>query len=206
MTIKNIVLDFGHGGIDSNGNYTTAPSKMYTHSSGEVAYEGQLNRAIGAFLMGYLLNEKDLNIITTVSPSDPTDVSLQERVRITNKLYPRQTLFISIHCNAGKGDGFEIFTSKGLTASDALAEKIADSVEHLYTNLCMKLRYDLSDGDKDKESDFYVLKNTLCPAVLIECGFFDNYSNYKHLRDPHFQKKVAEGIYNGIKNYIKEKN
>ena len=38
--IKNIVLDFGHGGIDINGNYTTAPNKMHKFSNGQIAYEG----------------------------------------------------------------------------------------------------------------------------------------------------------------------
>jgi N-acetylmuramoyl-L-alanine amidase len=31
-----------------------------------------------------------------------------------------------------------------------------------------------SDGDLDKESDFYVLRKTIAPAVLVEHGFFDN--------------------------------
>lgn len=202
MNIKNIVLDFGHGGIDEHGNYTTAPSKMYTFPTGETVYEGELNRLIGGHLYTYLRSHKEYNVVCTVKEDDPTDVSLQQRVRVTNKLLPRETLFVSVHCNAGKGDGFEIFTHVGLSSSDRLAECIADSVEHLYKECNMKLRYDLSDGDKDKEADFYVLKNTLCTAVLIEYGFFDNYKNYKYLKDPWFQSKVAFYTYRGIMNFL----
>ena len=32
----------------------------------------------------------------------------------------------------------------------------------------MRLRSDYSDGDIDREEDFYILKHTLCPAVLTE--------------------------------------
>ena len=37
-----------------------------------------------------------------------------------------------------------------------------------------KVRRDTSDGDIDKEANFYILKKTICPAFLTENGFFDN--------------------------------
>ena len=83
--IKNVVLDPGHGGIDRNGKYTTAPAKMYKFPNGEVAYEGVLNRAIAKEVARCLEGESGINVIFTVSPEDPKDVSLSERVRITNK-------------------------------------------------------------------------------------------------------------------------
>lgn len=200
--IKNVVLDFGHGGLDPNGNYTTAPAKMYKFSNGEVAYEGVLNREIGKLIYNYLKNNTSLNIICTVKPEDYKDISLQERVRITNKLNASETIFISIHCNAGGGTGFELFTTVGITKSDLLAETIANNIESLYNEYKLKLRYDFSDGDKDKEINFYVLKHTNCPAVLLECGFFDNYKDYTLLKDPIFQDKCAYSIFKGIKEYI----
>ena len=68
----------------------------------------------------------------------------------------------------------------------------------------MKLRYDLSDKDKDKESNFKVIRETNCPAVLIECGFFDNEKDFKNLKDPKFQSDLGSRIYTGILNYINE--
>ena len=38
----------------------------------------------------------------------------------------------------------------------------------------MKIRKDMTDGDPDKESGFYILKHTKCPAVLTENLFQDN--------------------------------
>lgn len=200
--VKNIILDFGHGGIDSNGNYTTAPSKMYVHDNGEVAYEGVLNRQIGGHVYTCLRSHPEFNVICTVKEDDPRDLSLSWRVRVANSFKPEETIFISIHCNAGKGTGFEIFTSKGFTQSDILAEDIANAVEHIYEKLNMRLRYDFSDGDKDKESDFYVLRKTKCPAVLLECGFFDNIKDFNFLKDPLQQANLGSFIYTGILNYI----
>jgi len=203
--IKNIILDFGHGGLTKEGNYTSAPAKMHTFENGDVAYEGHINRRIGGTLYNMLLNHiPDLNVICTVDLDDPRDLSLGWRVRKENDFNPQETIFVSIHCNAfnTNASGFEIFTSKGDTGADHLAESIANSLESFFLGHGVKLRYDLSDGDKDKEKNFYVLRKTRCPAVLIECLFFDNLDNYEILKDPFMQNEIAGGIYRGILNYI----
>lgn len=202
--IKNIILDFGHGGLDANGVYTT-PGKQHRFNDTEIAYEGVLNRQIGAHLEKLLKNmQGSLNVATTVAANDPTDVSLANRVKFANSFPANESIFISIHCNAfnTKAEGFEIFTTKGTTKSDQLAELIANRVEPFYRSLNLKLRYDFTDGDKDKESDFYVLRKTNCPAVLLECLFFDNYKEFKLLRDRKFQKELAYRIYLGVKDYL----
>ena len=201
MKIKNIILDPGHGGIDSEGNYTTAPAKMFTFEDGTTAFEGKLNREIAA-QVAQCLKKHEFNVVFTVHPNDPTDMSLRERVRIANSYNKNETIFISIHCNAGGGTGFEIFTSIGNTKSDILAEEISEAVEGVYRRHSLKLRYDFSDGDKDKESDFYVLRKTKCTSTLVECGFFDCRKDFELLRDPAFQADLGSFIYTGILNYV----
>ncbi|MDX2361893.1 MAG: N-acetylmuramoyl-L-alanine amidase [Crocinitomicaceae bacterium] len=202
--VKNIVLDFGHGGLDENGRYTTH-GKMHKFNAKEIAYEGVLNRQIGGVLQSYLRSlGPEYNIITTVNADDSRDLSLSYRVKVANKYKASETIFVSIHSNAagGRGKGFELYTTRGVTKSDALAESIANEIEPFYKSLELKLRYDTRDGDKDKEVDFYVLRKTNCPAVLLECLFFDNYEEFKLLRDPEFQKELAWRIYQGIVKHI----
>jgi N-acetylmuramoyl-L-alanine amidase len=205
MKVRNIILDPGHGGIDSSGRYTTAPDKMFKHDNGEVAYEGKINREISKHLYDFLIDCSTCRVLFTVRPEDPKDVPLYKRVSFSNDYNENETIYISIHCNASpshNATGFEIFTTEGETESDFLAEDIADSVEGLYKEMSLKLRYDLSDGDKDKEASFKVIRETNCPAVLLEILFFDNYSDFLKLRDVSFQKKVAEKIGQGVINYI----
>ena len=202
--IKNIILDFGHGGIDENGNYTTN-GKKFTFPNGETAYEGVINRRIGGMLRAFLrMLDDDYNIVVTVDENDPRDLSLSYRVRIANQFPASQTIFVSIHNNAfnSKARGFEIYTTRGVTKSDALAESIANEVEPYYKDLSLKLRYDLTDGDKDKEAEFYVLRRTACPAVLVECLFFDNAEDYALLKDPEFVKEISWRMFLGIKKYV----
>lgn len=205
MKIVNVVLDFGHGGIDANGNYTTAPAKMHKFSNGEVAYEGVLNRQIGGHVYTCLRSHQELNVVCTVKEDDPRDIALSQRVRVANKFDPKETIFISIHCNAStnhNASGFELFTTKGVTKSDKLAESIANSVESTLDKYQVRKRYDMSDGDKDKEVDFYVLRKTKSPAVLLECGFFDNRKDFDLLKDPVYQGHLGSFIYTGILNFI----
>lgn len=206
--MKNIILDFGHGGINSSGEYTTAPSKMFTFPNGEVAYEGVINRQIGGLVEIYLKSHSNLNVITTVKATDPRDLSLSYRVGVANKYNPKETIFISIHSNTSashNASGFSIFTTEGVTKSDYLATCIGESVKTYYDDLNLRLRFDFYlDNDLDKERDFYVLRKTRCPAVLLECLFFDYYPDFQKLTDAEFQKEMAWHIYKGIMRFVNE--
>lgn len=207
--IRNVILDFGHGGIDSNGNYTTSPNKMHTFADGVTAYEGVLNRQIGGHVYTCLRAHPELNVVCTVKEDDPRDLSLSWRVRVANSFPPESTIFVSIHCNASpnhNASGFEIFTTKGVTKSDELATTIGEAVQHSLDKFDLRFRKDFSDGDLDKEADFYVLRKTKCPAVLLECGFFDFRPDYELLKDPLFQGDLGSFIYTGIISYINGKN
>jgi N-acetylmuramoyl-L-alanine amidase len=90
-----------------------------------------------------------------------------------------KAVIISLHANASQnhnGRGFEIFTSKGETLSDQYATMIGNEFKAdpiLADSFAFRTDY-ASDGDLDKEADFYVLRKTVAPAVLVEHGFFDN--------------------------------
>lgn len=206
MAIKNIVLDYGHGGMDKYGKYTTAPAKMFVHPNKEIAYEGVINRQIGKRIFDLLSYHKDVNVVETVAYNDPKDTPLVERVLFANRYKASDTLLISIHGNASnsKARGFELFTTKGKTKSDDLATCIIEEVEPMYKNLGIPLRYDTSDRDKDKEADFYIIKKVSCIAVLIEVLFFDNFEDFKLLKDEKFQCDFANCVYRGVMKYISQ--
>lgn len=108
---------------------------------------------------------------------------LVKRVNIVNDLCKKagssNVLYCSIHCNAAAGSGwsnatgFAIYTSPGKTKSDDVATMIFDAAKGVLAPFGKKLRQDMSDGDPDYEENFYVLRKTLCPAVLTE-NFFQN--------------------------------
>lgn len=199
--MKTIVLDLGHGGL-LNGKYTTGTAKMHRFPNGEVAYEGVINRMFGTHI-GDFLKQMGYNVVYTVDPSDPTDVPLWKRVAISNKLSKRDAMFVSIHCNAfnSRAHGTEIFTTKGKTMSDILADDIIEEVNRDCPEL--KMRWDMSDGDKDKEEQFYVIRKTKLYAVLLECLFFDNWEDYQLTKDEDFVCRFSQAVAKGIDKFAK---
>lgn len=106
-------------------------------------------------------------------------------------------LFVSIHCNAAMADtarGFEVWTSVGQTRSDRAAEHIVNAFHTAFPYRL--LRRDLSDGDQDKESNFYVLRCTDGPAVLVELGFLTHAEEAAWVRDN--QVPTAQALSRGI--------
>ena len=63
-------------------------------------------------------------------------------------------------------------------------------------------RMDTTDGDRDLEADFYVLRKTDCPAVLVECMFQDNKSDVEYLLSDEGRHAIERTILEGIMDYI----
>ena len=198
-----VILDCGHGGVDSQGVYTTSPRKMHTFPNKEVAYEGVYNRKIGSYI-GAFLEKLGVAVSYTVQPDDATDISLYERVKHSKNFDKNNSLFLSLHSNASpkhNASGLELWTSKGKTKSDVIATYIGEELMSEFPKV--NFRADYTDGDLDKESNFYVLKNTLCPAVLLENFFFDYYPDFELLRSKSVQKRLSWRISQGIIRYLK---
>ena len=168
-----VLLDNGHGGL-INKIYQTNGKRSPIWADGSQLFEGEFNRAIVARIIERLsaLKIQYVNICP-----EHEDVSLKQRVARANEY--GDAVYVSIHSNAGGGHGFEVFTSIGETKSDKYASIFAEEFENEFPN--MKLRTDHTDGDADKEADFYVLRNTRMPAVLTENFFMDNESECKEL-------------------------
>ena len=110
-----------------------------------------------------------------------TDVTLAGRTAIANT-FGKDCLYISVHGNAaGHGDkwmnarGWSIYTTKGYTKSDPIAEIFIKKAEEILPTIGCKVRkYSSKKYAGDWEENFYVLAHTLMPAVLTENLFYDN--------------------------------
>lgn len=185
---KIVILDNGHGGM-IGGQYQTAGKRSPDWEQG-ILYEGAFNRWIVALVMQNL--DRDQTPYYHISP-ELHDISLGTRVKRANELYikNKNVYTLSIHANAGGGHGVEGFTSKGDTPSDPIAEEFLKDLE---TSLDARMRFDYFDGDRDKEKDYYILRKTKGPALLLEMGFMDHKKDYKLLWSREYQVKLAKII------------
>lgn len=202
-----VFLDAGHGGLDLSGNYITAPSKQFEHRQGTFHngrwfYEGVFNRIVTNRVAMKL---ERLGISYIIVSHEYLDTPLAHRVDMANWYHRnfKPGIFISSHANAfnGAARGYEIYTSRGKTNSDTIADMHWNHVKSLLGSK-ISMRADLSDGDFDKEAGFYVLTKTLMPAILIEHLFFDNYEDALLLMDEEVIDLFAEATTRTIVQYL----
>ncbi len=106
--------------------------------------------------------------------------------------YWNADLFVSIHCNAAdghaKGTETFYFSDEG--------EKLADAIQRQIVNR-------LGSYDRGvKFANFYVIRHTRCPAVLVETAFIDNSSDNALLAEN--QDDFARAIACGISDYLSD--
>lgn len=193
-----VFLDAGHGGLDKNGKYVTAPSKQFKHDKGEFHgdgwfYEGVFNRTLTNHVAAKLNN---LGICNVIVSHEYVDISLHYRVDLANWYHKnyKKGLYISNHANAsgsGRARGFELYTTRGTTKSDQVATLHYKNVQDLLGDR-IKYRPSRSDGDPDREANFFVIKNTAMPAILVEHLFFDNFEDASLLMDDEIVERFAE--------------
>lgn len=152
-----------------------------------------------------------LGIDNTVAVAESEKVSLITPVKVCNSLCSKlgvsNVLFVSVHVNAaGDGvqwmnaQGWSVWTTRGVTKSDKLASCMFEEAKIIFKD--RRVRSDYVDGDPDYESDFYVIKNARCPAVLVENFFMDNKEDCAYLKTAECKNKCAEVIVKGIKRYL----
>ncbi|CAN5571127.1 hypothetical protein BH10BAC4_BH10BAC4_23380 [soil metagenome] len=196
------LLDAGHGGLTESGVYTTTPSKMHVFDDGLTFYEGVNNRAIVDKLIPMLIR---FNIDYETVYDRIADTPLSKRVSTANRIIAesdKRCIYISIHSDAmpegkqGKGSGFSLYTTPGETESDIIGQIFSDMYrKHLKQ---FKFRQDISDGDSDMEENFYVLRKTNCPAILIENLFFDNRKEAEFLMSDAGRQEISDVLLLGI--------
>ncbi len=169
-----VLLDNGHGALINN-KYQT-PGKRKDWKEKGIIYEGEFNRAIVNGIIELLTFYKIPYV--NIAP-EYRDVTLRTRVNRANKYPKNKSFYLSVHSNAGGGNGSEMYTSPGDTKSDKIATIFGQEFQKEFPN--RRLRKDLSDGDLDKERRFFVLTKTRMPAVLTENFFMDNFEEFRDL-------------------------
>lgn len=195
-----VALDNGHG-VNTPGK-RSVDGKLH-----EYAWTREIVKLISQKLTAY-------NIKSYIVTPETTDIGLTTRANRVNKRIAENkkkgisTILISVHNNAcGNGiewtnaNGWECWTTKGKTNSDKLAECMYDAAEEMLKPYGIKIRTDMSDGDRDKESNFTILYKSNCPCILTENLFMDNKKECEILLSNTGKELIADMHVKGILNW-----
>jgi len=222
--IAAIVIDPGHGGRDSG-----AVGNMTVNGRTTQVYEKDIVLKVGLALRDRLNQTyPDKRILMTRD----TDVyiTLEDRADMANAVTVRENeavIFISIHANASVNSsarGYEVWhITSGYRRSllDASRHNYSSDVsailnamlEEEYTTESILLADSILVGLGQtfastlpsrgrKANDWFVVRNSRMPAVLVELGFVSNRQDAALMTSEDGLQKFISSLYNGITNFI----
>ena len=171
-----VFLGVGHGGSDP-GAVANGVKEKDLNLSIALACKDMLTKHGVSVKMSRTKDEND---------------TLSEEIKECNAFSP--DLAVDIHNNAGGGDGAEVFHHYGGGKSKTLAEDILAEIGKVGQNTRgAKIRKN-SQG-----KDYYgFIRETSCPAVIVECAFVDNASDLKILASERDRQEMGVAIAKGI--------
>jgi len=225
FSIAAILIDPGHGGKDSGaiGEFGTGKDRLRI-------LEKDVVLAVGTDVYARLQARwPDKRILLT--RSGDTFPSLDARVDMANDVQlgiNEAIIYVSIHANASfnkSASGFEVWYLNPEYRRTVVDPKKAEGVdknvlpilnamlEEEYTTESVFLARsilgsmkksvgDLSIDRGIREEEWFVVRNAKMPSVLVELGFVTNEAEARMLSDDDHLRKLGDGIYNGIVDFV----
>ena len=219
-----IVIDPGHGGKDPGA------SKTFNISGKKInCVEKDVNLRVGLLVYDRLKRAYPGKKVVMTRSTDKF-LSLEQRTDIANSVNvgkDEATLFISIHQNSSlnkTASGYEVWyltpgyrrtvLDKADADNNATLFPILNSMmEEEYTTESIMIAKFIMDGLQAqigndstargmKAEEWFVVRNSNMPSVLIELGFVSNEKEAQLLTNDEYLKKASLGIYNGISAFV----
>lgn len=180
-----VVLDAGHGGADGGA---VGPKSGVA--------EAGLNLSVTKLVQAGL-EKQGVRVILTRAGEEALaqgkQADMQARKAIMNEA--GVDIVVSIHMNKFTDPSVKgpmAFYMKGSQEGQRLAELVINAV-------CEAVG---SPARKANPGDYFVIRESPAPSVLVECGFLSNAEDEALLQDEAHQKKLAQGIVKGVMGYL----
>ncbi len=175
-----IIIDPGHGGIDSGASANNVIEKKVTFDISTKL--GELLQESGAIVT--FTRDGDIDYYTKGKGGKRND--LLQRIKIIED--SGAEIFISVHCNAFHGvnlSGAQVFYNPKLIENKILAERLQQILKDFPPNNKRQAKEDLH---------ILLLNKATIPGVLIETGYITNKREAMLLIDEQYQQKLVEQI------------
>ena len=181
-----VVIDAGHGGHD--------PGKVGVND----ALEKDINLQIAEKVKNHL-EKNGIEVVMTREDDVMEDTKLEDmkkRVALINKTKPAIT--VSIHQNSYSDPGV-----KGAQVFYYVNSDVSQEAASLMQEVLRKVDAENTRQIKSN-SDFYMLKKTEVPTIIVECGFLSNPGEAEKLVSEEYQEQMAQAICSGIMTWLSQ--
>ena len=179
-----IVIDPGHGGND--------PGKVGVNG----ALEKDINLQIGKKVK-QKLEDRGFSVVMTREDDEITEgklADMKRRVALIEEINP--IFVVSIHQNSytdASVRGAQVFYYTESEEGREAAEIIQQELWEMNPNDTRNVK---------ANSDFYLLKKTNVPTIIVECGFLSNPEEAESLLLNEYQEEMSMAICTGIIKYL----
>ena len=220
LNVKRIVIDPGHGGRDPGCTVRGAMREKSITLNIAKLLAGKLRKKLGCevFLTRNVDRFLSLEKRTAIANMKKADlfISLHVNAHRSKNVRGIETYFLNMATDKG--------AVMVAARENATSEKNISDLQTILNDLMLNTKiYESSrlahkvqsgmygaikkgyGGTRNlgvKQAPFYVLIGAEMPAILVEVGFLSNYTERKRLQTKKYQRRIAQGIYDGIKAYI----
>ena len=199
-SVNTVILDAGHGGIDSGATGSLGKEK---------------DAALDVVLRAKKLLQENGYQVRCTRVND-VFIPLGRRAEFANR--HRNAIFVSVHFNKSKfadASGLETYclAPRGVPSMDEENLSYSDYVQHpghrhdpanvaLATTVHAALIRNLGLTDRGvKRARFFVVRNVTIPGILIEGGFMSGTPDAQLVATPAYRQRIAECILDGVNRY-----
>lgn len=194
---KVVVIDPGHGGED--------PGKVGVNKAKEKDVNLEISKELRSVLIkaGFdvvMTRENDESLGAGDRFSKIGD--LNKRCEIINNTYVENNncVLISIHQNS--------FTQESVHGAQSFYYQRSEESKRLAELVQQELNVGINTEKEKKEKpndSYYMLINSKCPGIIVECGFLSNNKEAANLVDEKYQKEISKILCRGIVKYFDKK-
>ncbi len=187
-----VILDPGHGGYD--------PGAITKQGVYEKSINLQIAQKVKEMLEPsgieiFLTRDEDIDYVPdgVRGKSTKKQIDLNHRIEMAKEV--NADVFVSLHVNAtasGQESGSETFYHYQSESGKRLAELIQQEM----------IKIPGMNRRIAKPGDFYIVKNTSMPAVIVEVGYLSSLKEQKKLQQSWYQEQLARAIAKGIANFF----
>lgn len=188
-TSYTIVVDAGHGGRDDgcSGDNGSKESEI------NLKVAKSLKKYLEDYGINVVMTRCDGNALYDANATNFKESDMQNRIKLINEANPH--MVISIHQNSFSDSdirGAQAFYQEGKEES----RLFADGVQSQLISQLPSARSECNKGD------YYLLKESNYPAIIVECGYLTNNEEEKLLMSDDYQNKVSYAIMCGVVKYF----
>jgi N-acetylmuramoyl-L-alanine amidase len=188
-----VVIDPGHGGSDPGSiGYKTKVHEADLNLKLYLLLKTKLEKAG----INVVMTRENENALLEGSGKKWKRKDMELRKALIEKTRPN--MVISLHQNS--------YTNHSLRGAQVFYDKTSEISKTIAGFIQEQFKQNLDKSIKaTSPGDYFMLKCSAAPSVIVECGFLSNEEDEKLLQSPEYQEKIIDSIYKGIVNFLQIK-